>query len=171
MSAGIRKHAEQKLQNPFAGVAYAWQLGESVDDFVCRLPPATTVTDEHTPWIYICNPFIQRRKKTESGSQLVLGCGDEGPEAEGSHTVLFMEGAGERLNILSGFLGGMAKMGLPRRATSHDAESARQAAASDVLGLAGHLGVTCGKVRHSRDTREERTSERLPREEFRPWSI
>ena len=156
VAAGIRKHAEQQLQNPFAGVAYAWQLGESVDDFVCRLPPATTVMDEHTPWIYICNPFIERRKKAESESQLVPGCGDEGPEAEGSHTVLFIEGAKERLDILRGFLGGVEKMGLPRIATSHDAESARQAAASDVLGLAGHLGVTCGKVRHYWDIRGER---------------
>ncbi|CAK7207738.1 hypothetical protein SEUCBS139899_010551 [Sporothrix eucalyptigena] len=36
-------------------------------------------------------------------------------------------------------------MNAPRTATSRDTVIARQAAARDVLGLASHLGVTCGK--------------------------
>lgn len=143
-----RPHIEQRLQNPFAGVPYAWQLGESVEEFMLRLPPATTEASVHTPCIYICNPHAKRKKKADSGSQLIPGCGDEGPEAEdGAHTTLFVEGARERLDILAGFLGGIQKTGLSQAAVSRDAESARQAATRDVLGLAGHLGVTCGKVR------------------------
>lgn len=141
-------HHEQQLHNPFAGVSYAWQLGESVDEFVHRLPPSTTEPSAHTPCIYICNPHVKRTKKAESGSQAIRGCADEGPEAEGgAHTALFVEGARERLGILAGFLSGLKKMGLSQTAASRDAQSARQVAIQDVLGLAGHLGVTCGKVR------------------------
>lgn len=139
---------EHPLQNPFAGVPYAWQLGESIEEFIDRLPPSTTQASVHTPCIYICNPHIQRKKKAESTSQGIPGCGDEGPEAEdGVHTNIFVEGARERLELLSGFLRGLTRVDLPRAAALRDAEAARSAAARDILGLAGHLGVTCGKVR------------------------
>ncbi|OAA54486.1 delta-9 acyl-CoA desaturase [Niveomyces insectorum RCEF 264] len=135
-----------ELFNPFAGVSYAWQLGESVDDFVARLPPATTWKDAHTPWIYVCNPFAGRRKtRTTAQSQLIAGCEDEGPEDDKAQTVLFVEGGKERLALLAGFLDGMAQMGLPRGAAAKEAAAAQRSAGHDILTLAGHLGVTCGK--------------------------
>lgn len=48
-TSGKRKRessAELELFNPLQGCPDAWQLGESVDDFVRRLPP--TATSEST---------------------------------------------------------------------------------------------------------------------------
>lgn len=135
-----------QVSNPFAGVSYAWQLGESVGDFVSRLPPATTVADMRTPWIYVCNPRINRRKKAAAGNQMIVGCEDEGPEAEDTQTGLFERGGRERLELLRSFLDATANMGLPRSASAAEIDRARRSAVSDILGLASHLGVTCGKV-------------------------
>ncbi|KAF2821754.1 DUF1917-domain-containing protein [Ophiobolus disseminans] len=46
---------EPILFNPGQGSADAWQLGESVDDFVRRLPPLTTSVFT-CPWIWAHNP-------------------------------------------------------------------------------------------------------------------
>ena len=144
---------EQRLHNPFAGVLYAWQLEESVDDFVRRITPSKTTANERTPCIYICNPHIRRGERTQSESQLIPGCSDEGTDTEeGMRTVLFVKGAKERLDILADFLRGLTGMDAPSSTLTHDADTARQAAVKDILGLAGHLGVTCGKVRPARQS-------------------
>lgn len=46
--------------NPYEGCPSGRQLHESVEEFLERLPPATTPIGLHTPWIYIANPFRQR---------------------------------------------------------------------------------------------------------------
>jgi hypothetical protein len=46
---------EPVLHNPGQGSPTSWQLGESADDFVRRLPPLTT-TIETGPWIWAHNP-------------------------------------------------------------------------------------------------------------------
>ncbi|KAJ4170860.1 hypothetical protein NW754_007004 [Fusarium falciforme] len=71
------------LHNPYAGVPYAWQLTETVDEFLVRLPPKTTELSEETPWIFICNPYIPRVEKAMAQNQLSKGNEDEAPEEEG----------------------------------------------------------------------------------------
>ncbi|KAH8592366.1 hypothetical protein B0O99DRAFT_244535 [Bisporella sp. PMI_857] len=45
------------LYNPYEGASWARQLGESVDDFLRRIPPRTTQGTEEAPWIYVANPY------------------------------------------------------------------------------------------------------------------
>ncbi|KAH7075198.1 hypothetical protein FB567DRAFT_452916 [Paraphoma chrysanthemicola] len=51
-----------ELFNPAAGSPDAWQLGESVDDFVGRLPPLTTPVST-CPWIWAHNPHRNARDR------------------------------------------------------------------------------------------------------------
>lgn len=125
--------------------SYECQPGEDISMFLRRLPPATTIKDERTPWIYVRNPSIGRPRRPGVGSQLVPGCEDEGPEADGSHILLFVTAARERLDLLRSFLDGIPRMGAPGTA-ARDMDAARQSAAKDIIGLACRLGVTCGKV-------------------------
>jgi hypothetical protein len=46
-----------ELYNPYAGQPCAWQLGETIPEFLQRLPPVTTLRSESIPWIYVANPF------------------------------------------------------------------------------------------------------------------
>ena len=68
-----------ELFNIFEGDPHAWQLGESVDDFVKRVPPATT-SALSCSWIWVSNPYRNPRDKspgsriadfTERGSELM----------------------------------------------------------------------------------------------------
>jgi hypothetical protein len=52
-----------ELFNPQEGRAEAWQLGESVDDFIRRLPPFTTSIFT-CPWIWAENPHRNPRDKS-----------------------------------------------------------------------------------------------------------
>ncbi|KAF2801970.1 DUF1917-domain-containing protein [Mytilinidion resinicola] len=64
------------LHNRMQGMPEAWQLGESIDDFVVRLPPATTRIDTVGPWIWVMNPYPERRH----GSEYIRDFKDAGVE-------------------------------------------------------------------------------------------
>lgn len=113
-----------QLHNPYAGVDYAWQLTESVQDFLTRLPPATTNQTDRTPWIFICNPYIHRVPKSESSNQRSTGNQDEGPEQEGSRLDVVIQGGIERLELLSGFIRDIPKFG--KTATTTEREKSRE---------------------------------------------
>jgi hypothetical protein len=49
------------LHNIYEGQYEAWQLNESVDDFLKRLPPRTTSLSVG-PWIWVANPFPEARE-------------------------------------------------------------------------------------------------------------
>lgn len=49
-----------KLHNPYEGRTAGRQLSETVEQFLRRLPPATTQVSHETPWIFIANPFAPR---------------------------------------------------------------------------------------------------------------
>lgn len=53
-----------KLSNPGQGQPGCWQLGESVEEFVKRLPPVTTSALLHE-WIWVHNPYPQSQNKSE----------------------------------------------------------------------------------------------------------
>lgn len=69
-----------ELFNPGEGQIDHWQLGESTDDFVKRLPPLTTSVMTHE-WIWVNSPYPQSHRKSgpfrtvefkSRGSQLLV---------------------------------------------------------------------------------------------------
>ncbi|KOS18149.1 UPF0696 protein C11orf68 -like protein [Escovopsis weberi] len=133
------------LHNPYAGVPFAWQLTETVQDFLERLPPATTDWTPLCPWIYICNPFIRRVPRDQGENQLSKGNEDEAPTEEGSRLLYVTEGALERLHILADVIGRIEGSGAQKFAVAKAVEKERSRAALDILHLA-HVGkVRTGK--------------------------
>ena len=89
---------EATLYNPYEGLrGCARQLGETADEFLERLPPATTQQTVITPWIFIANPY--RKAPTRSGEGGVL---EEGPPEEDSDWAQFGVLAGNLLEELTG---------------------------------------------------------------------
>lgn len=136
------------LHNPYAGVHYAWQLTESLEDFLVRLPPRTTPQTEHTPWIFICNPYIVRVNKSQATNQASKGNEDEAPEEFGSCTNVMVEGAMERLGLIQNFTEGMRRNNIAPAMQERELQQERQQAAWDILQLAHHYKVRAGKVRN-----------------------
>ncbi|KAB8293320.1 hypothetical protein EYC80_007645 [Monilinia laxa] len=62
--------------NPYEGQICAWQLDETVEAFLQRLPPRTTQCSESIPWIYITNPY----RKVPKG----IAVNEEAPPGEDS---------------------------------------------------------------------------------------
>lgn len=133
-----------RLHNPYAGVSYAWQLQETVDQFLERLPPRTTDKSFATPWIYICNPYLPRVKKNDS--VMSQGNEDEGPQEEGSKLEIVLEGGMERLGIIATLAEGLRKTGKPVAMIEKDIEKERKQAWADLLHLAHLAKVRTGKV-------------------------
>jgi len=50
------------LYNPYEGVRSAWQLTETVDEFLERVPPLFHRL-ENVPWIWIANPHTPKKSK------------------------------------------------------------------------------------------------------------
>ncbi|KAI3319945.1 DUF1917-domain-containing protein [Xylariaceae sp. AK1471] len=133
------------LHNPYAGDKYAWQLTESVDAFLNRLPPATTEEAPGHSWIWICNPYIKRQPKSKAKNQRVRGGEDEVPEDEGADLVTLMQAGEERLDFASSFVNECRKSGQSKAIITRETRKAGMDAVKDILGLAKGLRVTCGK--------------------------
>ena len=101
MPSNTRKGDISSLHNPYEGVPYAWQLTETVDQFLERLPPETTTSDQ-VPWIFICNPYIPRVGKRQSDQDQVKGRDNdnEAPDEEGANVQIVVEGGQERLQLV-----------------------------------------------------------------------
>ncbi|KAG6006115.1 hypothetical protein E4U54_000227 [Claviceps lovelessii] len=128
-----------KLHNSYAGVKYAWQLTETVDDFLHRLPPATTNQTEDLPWIFICNPFVARQDKTTSDDAFMKGNEDEAPSESGRNLSLVVQGATERLGLLAELMQRVQKSGKSTNFIARELSQERRNAVSDILHLA-HAG-------------------------------
>ncbi|KAL6804467.1 DUF1917 domain-containing protein [Trichoderma sp. SZMC 28012] len=133
------------LHNPYAGIEYAWQLTETIDDFLTRLPPATTDQTPETPWIFICNPYIPRVHKHESQSQFSKGNEDEAPEEEGSKTAIVAQGGLERLHLVTKFIEGMQRSGKAKPIVEREIRKEQRQATDDILKLAHLAKVRTGK--------------------------
>lgn len=133
------------LHNPYEGVRYAWQLDETVDAFLARLPPSTTRVTADDHWIYICNPFIPLEPKSQSANQHVSGCEDEAPLEHDTRLDLFIQGGMERLHLLSDFIGKTKSMVKTKIAATREINAERALAVTQILDLAHHLHVRCGK--------------------------
>ena len=54
---------QRELFNPMKGQPFSWQLGETVDAFIKRVPPRTTSADI-CEWIWAANPYRNPRDKS-----------------------------------------------------------------------------------------------------------
>ncbi|GAP89846.1 putative DUF1917-domain-containing protein [Rosellinia necatrix] len=133
------------LHNPWAGDPYAWQLTESVDEFLGRLPPDTTVVTPSHAWIWVCNPYIKRKSKGAADNQRVRGGEGEIPEDEGADLPKLMQAGEERLHFASAFINQFQQPGMCQALVARESEKAGMDAAKDILELAKGLRVTCGK--------------------------
>ncbi|KAK3346238.1 hypothetical protein B0T25DRAFT_272949 [Lasiosphaeria hispida] len=113
------------LHNRYEGVPGAWQLSESVDDFLARLPPATTNWQPGLDWIFIANPFIPKET-------------DQAHEA-------FVEGGTERLRIFSSFIEQSKGSGKSPFVVSREISKARKEVVQDLRELAADCNVLHGK--------------------------
>ncbi len=135
-----------QFHNPYAGVPYAWQLTEKVDDFLARLPPLTTEQSEQVPWIFICNPYIPRADKRQSDSELLKGNQDEAPVEEGSKLEWVVQGGIERLQMLQDVHRMLQEAGKSPSFIQREMNKQRKKAGLDVLHLAHAGKVRTGKV-------------------------
>ncbi|KAK8097315.1 hypothetical protein PG999_013259 [Apiospora kogelbergensis] len=133
------------LHNPYEGCAYAWQLTETVDAFLERLPPATTDESESCPCIFICNPWIERTPKVQAHNQHVRGSENEGPEEDKTDLPRFLAGGSERLGMVAAFADFMKTSSKSKTAVAREVNKAGREATGDLLDLALNLHVRCGK--------------------------
>jgi hypothetical protein len=62
-----------KLYNPFQGQDCARRLEESLEEFLERLPPSTSVISDELPWIYCANPYVPRRDCKDCETNAIYG--------------------------------------------------------------------------------------------------
>ncbi|KAH8645637.1 hypothetical protein BX600DRAFT_519227 [Xylariales sp. PMI_506] len=146
----IQSHAQTHtdlthLHNPYAGVPYAWQLTETVDAFLDRLPPATTTESSIGPWIFVCNPYISRKDLAKAQSQSIRGSENEAPEEDGTELLRFVEGGMERLHFVTGFLDQINGAVMKPLVRSQEKNIAAAEAARDIQQLAYACHVKAGK--------------------------
>ncbi|KAK5653567.1 hypothetical protein OQA88_8829 [Cercophora sp. LCS_1] len=116
-----------RLHNILEGSPGAWQLGESVDDFLARLPPATTDRLESgLDWIWAANPFIPKKEDVEEH-------------------VRFIQGGTERLELLSEFMKKTSASTKTPFATKRAIAKERETAIKDLKGLAASCNMLSGK--------------------------
>lgn len=145
--------ASAKLHNPYAGVPYARQLTETLDDFFARLPPASTDQSDELPWIFICNPFVARQDKGYRNSDIPKGNEDEAPGEEGRQLRLVVQGSIERLELLADLTNKVTTCGKSQAFIGRELFRERRQAAADMLGLAHAGRVRTGKVSASLGSR------------------
>ncbi|OTA99492.1 hypothetical protein M426DRAFT_325088 [Hypoxylon sp. CI-4A] len=133
------------LHNPYAGMEYAWQLTETIEDFLERVPPASTDETPENPWIWVCNPYINRKKKGSADNQKIRGGEDEAPEEEGADLPSVVEGGMERLHFASEFINACKRTGNQPALITRECRKAGVDAAKDILDLAKAHHVRCGK--------------------------
>lgn len=128
MSAKTPVSNNKPLYNPHEGQPYGRQLAESIPDFLSRLPPLTTLTDEVGPWIWIANPYSSARPLSQD-----LGA--------------FTTAGTRILESLSTAMADQetALIGRPQTLLSRQLTQLRTTATEHLLNAAQDYGVTHGK--------------------------
>ncbi|KAK0648801.1 hypothetical protein B0T16DRAFT_120385 [Cercophora newfieldiana] len=115
-----------RFHNRCAGRPGARELSESVDDFLTRLPPATTNWNFGLDWLWIANPYIPDDHNSEDHE-------------------LFIAGGTSRLQLLSEFIATANKSGRSPFVVKKEISKAREAAVQDIRELAATCNVLSGK--------------------------
>ncbi|KAL1881363.1 hypothetical protein VTK73DRAFT_4370 [Phialemonium thermophilum] len=149
-NAGIRSSDEEELRNvelynPYAGVRFARQLCETVDEFLARLPPRSTDVTPALEWIFICNPHIPDLQRASAGDNTICGGEVEAPVPYQARLVTFVEGGTERLHLLRNFIDECTSSNRPKALVAAEIVKARDEAVRDILTLSHVLHVRSGK--------------------------
>jgi hypothetical protein len=142
------------LYNPYEGQECGRQLGETVEEFLRRLPPSTTASTasmtagaEGIPWIYIANPFRKPPKIPSEYKQHELA--NEGPPDENSDWAQYVVRGETILAELTSIKNEIEKKRAGQaKATITKAINAQKAViVQRLLDTAAELHCTSGKVR------------------------
>jgi hypothetical protein len=133
------------LYNPYEGRSCGRQLGETVAEFLQRLPPATTQPSSTIPWIFIANPFRKAPNRAREGNSPI----DEGPPDEESHWARFVVRAGRLLEELTGVRHEIEKQraGQPKGTITKAINVQKDSIVKKIIDTAVGLRCTSGKVR------------------------
>lgn len=129
-----REMSSSDLHNIYQGRPDSWQLGESVADFLRRLPPLAT-PESFSPWIWVANPYANGRDRS-SRAQNVVG------ELTIRGKKLLEESLLERDNIRKA---NSQSKGKANRLLNQESENLNER----ITQLAVELNVLSGKVRFS----------------------
>lgn len=150
-AANIAAATESKvatLYNPYEGNPCGRQLGETVEEFLTRLPPATTQVSLQLPWIYIANPYLKAPSaiKPEHSQEEVTA---EGPPDEDSDWAKFVVLAGNLLEELTGIKHEIEKknVGKAKSTITRQLNVQKEKIVKKILEAATELHCTSGKVR------------------------
>jgi hypothetical protein len=132
------------LYNPYEGSLSGRQLGETVDEFLERLPPATTSVTDIINWIYIANPYRKAPKRDEHGQKER----DEAPPDEESDWAQFVVLGGNLLEELTTIrhLIEKEKAGKPKATITRAVNPEKDKIVKKLLDTAVELHCTSGKV-------------------------
>jgi Domain of unknown function (DUF1917) len=141
------------LYNPYEGQVCARQLGESIEDFLRRLPPSTTPSiktagpGEGVPWIYIANPFLKPPTIHSEYKQLEFAI--EGPPDEESDWAQYVVRGGNILGELTSIRNAIEKerAGQAKASITRAVNSQKEVIVQKLLDTAAELHCTSGKVR------------------------
>ena len=117
-----------KRYNPYAGDAAAWQFDEDLEDFLQRLPPATTSANIG-PWLWIASPFSDERLLTPDWATFT---------ADGEEVI--QKWAQHKYHVEN------ERAGKSKLSTSRILAKDRGEVEKNLLNLASELRCTSGKV-------------------------
>jgi len=146
----VKAKKTAKLYNPYTGLQYSRQLEESVEEFIQRVPPATTQISAlgYDPWIRIANPYYKSTGKLERGGSSSGDVEEEGPSDEDTDTARFLRLGVNLLQELTGLRHsiekknvGKAKAGITRAVDVEKEKIVRR-----LLDTAIECHFTTGKV-------------------------
>lgn len=141
------------LYNPYEGQVCGRQLGETVEEFIQRLPPSTTApitsmtaNAEVVPWIYIANPFRKPPMVHSAHKQYELA--KEGLPDENSDWAQFVTRGGYILAELSSVKNEIEKKkaGQAKASITKAVNIQKEAIVKKLLDTAVEMHCTSGKV-------------------------
>ena len=141
------------LYNPYEGQACGRQLGETVEEFIQRLPPSTTASITSmtagaggVSWIFIANPFRKPPEVHPKYEQHELG--NEGSPDESSDWAQFVIRGGNILAELSSIKKEIEKKkaGQAKASITKVVNIQKEATVQNLLDMAVELHCTSGKV-------------------------
>jgi hypothetical protein len=134
------------LYNPYEGQRCGRQLGETVDEFLQRLPPSTTMKETAVPWIFISNPFRKAPRSQVEYSQHWLA--NEGPPHEESDWAQFVKVGEKLLEELTSIKHAIEKKraGQSKAAIAKAVNVEKEVIVQKLLDKAVELHCTSGKV-------------------------
>ncbi|KAF8866327.1 DUF1917-domain-containing protein [Acephala macrosclerotiorum] len=140
-----------KLYNPYEGRVDSRQLTETIDEFVKRLPPATTFVTLDVQWIWIANPYrkVMKEANQDAGSHM-----KEAPPDEKADKVSFEIIARSLLEELTNKRLELEKKnpGKAKSTITKLLKADQDRIVKEILGTAKTLHVTCGKWMLFRDS-------------------